>query len=472
MAITIVVNGESISYPQTGDTGWSGQATEFAEQTASAFGALGLSSGTTVDIPGTLDVTGATTLDSTLTVAGTTTLNGTANLNGNTNLGNGSSDTIAVTGILNANSGVLYVDPTNSRVGINDTTPSQALDVTGNLNVTGDITFGGSFVAPLIKASTSAGLGIDSSNGTDVALFGAGGGAGTTLYGGLNGTTGNFADTTDATTSTDGALKTAGGVGIAKKLFVGTDATLGGVLYLDDDTTANTPVLSFTGDTNTGIGRSAANTLDFITDGNSRFRIESTGQIKAVYESTIGTDYNTQLDNGYLCRAWVNFNGTLSNTTGTYTRSGTTITCSITSHGLTTGQTANLDFTTGGATDGIYVVTVTNANTFTVEDTVSGTITTSNVTMLSRMIRASGNVSSITDNGTGDYTINFTTAMPDTNYAVFTSGRPVAVSGVLSSLIPGYSGAFSQATSSFRVQSAQPSSALGDTDYAYMGVFR
>jgi hypothetical protein len=32
-------------------------------------------------------------------------------------------------------------------------------------------------------------------------------------------------------------------------------------------------------------------------------------------------------------------------------------------------------------------------------------------------IRASGNVSSITDNGVGDYTVNFTTAMPDANYA-------------------------------------------------------
>jgi hypothetical protein len=31
-------------------------------------------------------------------------------------------------------------------------------------------------------------------------------------------------------------------------------------------------------------------------------------------------------------------------------------------------------------------------------------------------IRASGNVSSITDNGTGEYTVNFTTAMPDVNY--------------------------------------------------------
>jgi hypothetical protein len=33
-------------------------------------------------------------------------------------------------------------------------------------------------------------------------------------------------------------------------------------------------------------------------------------------------------------------------------------------------------------------------------------------------IRASGNVSSITDNGVGDYTINFSTALPNANYAV------------------------------------------------------
>jgi hypothetical protein len=33
-------------------------------------------------------------------------------------------------------------------------------------------------------------------------------------------------------------------------------------------------------------------------------------------------------------------------------------------------------------------------------------------------IRASGNVSSITDNGVGDYTVNFTTAMPDANYSI------------------------------------------------------
>jgi hypothetical protein len=38
-------------------------------------------------------------------------------------------------------------------------------------------------------------------------------------------------------------------------------------------------------------------------------------------------------------------------------------------------------------------------------------------------IRASGNVSSITDNGVGTYQVNFTTAMPDANYSVISFPR-------------------------------------------------
>lgn len=38
-------------------------------------------------------------------------------------------------------------------------------------------------------------------------------------------------------------------------------------------------------------------------------------------------------------------------------------------------------------------------------------------------IRASGNVSSVTYNGTGQSTVNFTTAMQDTNYSVVCSGH-------------------------------------------------
>lgn len=44
-------------------------------------------------------------------------------------------------------------------------------------------------------------------------------------------------------------------------------------------------------------------------------------------------------------------------------------------------------------------------------------------------IRASGNVSSITDNGVGDYTVNFTTAMPDANYCTVGSCRRGLPSG-------------------------------------------
>ena len=38
-------------------------------------------------------------------------------------------------------------------------------------------------------------------------------------------------------------------------------------------------------------------------------------------------------------------------------------------------------------------------------------------------IRASGNVTSITDNGTGEYRVNFTNAMSNSNYAVVTNGN-------------------------------------------------
>src|SRR6056297_2324241 len=48
-------------------------------------------------------------------------------------------------------------------------------------------------------------------------------------------------------------------------------------------------------------------------------------------------------------------------------------------------------------------------------------------------IRESGNVSSITDNGTGQYVINFTTSMPDTNYALqgtaAEGGNPYTIGG-------------------------------------------
>jgi len=45
----------------------------------------------------------------------------------------------------------------------------------------------------------------------------------------------------------------------------------------------------------------------------------------------------------------------------------------------------------------------------------TGTVSTANT---NRLIRASGNVTSVLRNGTGDYTVNFTTAMSDANYSI------------------------------------------------------
>lgn len=65
-------------------------------------------------------------------------------------------------------------------------------------------------------------------------------------------------------------------------------------------------------------------------------------------------------------------------TSATYGRSGTTVTVASTAHGLTTGQTIGIDFnagTGGAATPGNYVITRVDANTFTLTDINTGTIT-------------------------------------------------------------------------------------------------
>ena len=103
--------------------------------------------------------------------------------------------------------------------------------------------------------------------------------------------------------------------------------------------TALLPVITTTGDVNTGIFFPAADTIAFAEGGTEVGRFDSSANFQ--FNSGYGSAAVA-----YGCRAWVNFNGT-------------------------------------------------------------GTVA----------IRASGNVSSITDNGTGYYTLNYGTAMPDVNYS-------------------------------------------------------
>ena len=88
-------------------------------------------------------------------------------------------------------------------------------------------------------------------------------------------------------------------------------------------------------------------------------------------------------------------------------------------------------------------------------------------------IRASGNVSSITDNTTGDYTVNFTTAMPDANYNI--NGNNQAIAGTANPwiVINGYAGPTYQSptTAACRIF-CQQSGAGYDSAFINLSFFR
>jgi hypothetical protein len=150
---------------------------------------------------------------------------------------------------------------------------------------------------------------------------------------------------------------------------------------------ASAPSITTTGDTNTGIFFSAADTVDITTAGVAQAQINSAGDF------AINSGYGS-VATAYGCRAWVNFNGT-------------------------------------------------------------GTVA----------IREDGNVSSITDNGAGDYTVNFTTAMPDANYAVVGAAGLIGAGARIFSLTTAFS------SSSVRIGTYATSTAV-DLDNNCVSIFR
>ena len=94
--------------------------------------------------------------------------------------------------------------------------------------------------------------------------------------------------------------------------------------------------------------------------------------------------------------------------TGTYSQSGTTVTISITSHGVAFGDVLTIDYTSGSATDGTFTVsTVTSDDAFTVTASSSAT--------------NSGNVS-ITLSGSGQFVCDsWSKQIPFNNRAVITT---------------------------------------------------
>ncbi len=80
-------------------------------------------------------------------------------------------------------------------------------------------------------------------------------------------------------------------------------------------------------------------------------------------------------------------------------------------------------------------------------------------------IRASGNVSSVTDIGLGDYGVNFTTAMPDTNYAFVGTASDVSWGSVVTDV--------GKTTSQQRFfVYANAGTAVGDASVVNVAIFR
>ena len=86
-------------------------------------------------------------------------------------------------------------------------------------------------------------------------------------------------------------------------------------------------------------------------------------------------------------------------------------------------------------------------------------------------IRASFNVSSITDNGTGDYTVNFTTALVDANFAFTVGYRGVANNDT--DYVPALHTGSSPSTTAARfVVNNMSTGSLADIDYVCISIFR
>jgi len=113
--------------------------------------------------------------------------------------------------------------------------------------------------------------------------------------------------------------------------------------------------------------------------------------VKAVHQSASGTavSYATRLKGITVTSGTSSIRNmavadpTVSKS-GTYSQTTTTITVTITGHGLVNGQRVFLDFTTGTSRDAVFAVTVTNANVFTVTSTTAST--SGNVTMYTTLL--------------------------------------------------------------------------------------
>tara|TARA_B100001093_G_scaffold454728_1_gene464320 strand:+ start:8589 stop:9680 length:1092 start_codon:yes stop_codon:yes gene_type:complete len=247
--------------------------------------------------------------------------------------------------------------------------------------------------------------------------------------------------------SSNGAFTTIGNIdqpnlGLLSKA----GGTMTGQFLADDSNSASAPAISFDTDTDLGLFRKSANIMGFSSAGTEQMVFDANGitlrqqneirfgdndssnYVAFKSHATVGTSYTLTLPSGQGANGTVLQNdgsGNLSFQPGTVVVGNTTINVGAGAAASITGLTA-LTATTLNATE----VKVTNyrdasgGNTFTASEMASlagskpvkafvnfnGTGTVA--------IRAGFNVSSITDNETGGYQVNFTSNLSSSNYSV------------------------------------------------------
>ena len=200
----------------------------------------------------------------------------------------------------------------------------------------------------------------------------------------------------------------------------GTIVTTSGAQTIEfADGSASAPSITNSGDTNTGMFFPAADTIAFAEGGTESMRIDSSGNVG------IGTSSPVNIA-GYTIQTINN----ASNGGGVYLQSnGTTIgrilntatDCFVGGVSASSG----LVLQSGGVvrmnidSSGNFSAVIPSGNTYYPAFWCRAWVNFNGTGVVA--IRASGNVTSITDNGVGNYTVNFTTAMPDANYAACTS---------------------------------------------------
>ena len=124
-----------------------------------------------------------------------------------------------------------------------------------------------------------------------------------------------------------------------------------------------------------------------------------------------------------------------------------------------------------GPTSGTAVTKDTSAPIFGCRAWVNfdGTSTTSISSEDCCAIRASGNVSKVVRNGTGDYTVNFTTAMEDANYAIVGSNVGSDSSNYYSFVA---ARGIALSASSCRFYLIHHAGSINDMNYVHIAVFR